>query len=752
MTRRDDHLLARGEAVFLDDVATPDGCLFAVPAPSPVAAGEIVRLEVGRAAAAPGVVAVLTAADVSGENQIGAIIPDEPLFAEHEVDCVGQCVALVVGRTAGAVRDAVPLIDLEIRAREAVFDPRVAYARGMLIAEQRTIASGDVEAALASSAVVVEGRCDTGGQEHVYLETQAALATPTERGGVHLRSSTQSPSGVQRIVARVLGVPMHDVEVEVLRLGGGFGGKEDQATTYAAMAAVAASRLGRPVKIVLRRGEDMRMTGKRHPYSADFRLGLDADGAMTAYDVMFYQNSGAAADLSTAILERTLLHATGSYFVPNVRATGAPCRTNLPPNTAFRGFGGPQAMFVMEAAIAAAAAKMGVPARAIQERNLIEDGQRFPYGMEARGVRAKRCFAAACEEHGVDALRRDIDAHNRAQRATKRGMALMPVCFGISFTNTMLNQASALVHLYVDGSVGVSTGAVEMGQGVRTKLRRIAARALGAALDAVKVESTSTARTANVSPTAASTGADMNGQAVRIAAEAIRARLVEVAATGLSVDDPARISIRGGEVLVDGESSGLELAELAAAAHAARVDLSAHAHYATPDIHFDREAGRGAPFAYHACGTAIAEVTLDCLRGTYRVDSVRIVHDVGSSLDPAIDLGQVEGGLVQGLGWLLLEELRWSDAGRLITDSLTTYKVPDLDFAPREIAVRFLEDDESRFGPYHSKAIGEPPLMYGIAAYFALVDAIRAARPDAAVGTSTPLTAEKVLMALAGQG
>jgi len=729
MIRRDDHLLARGEAAFLDDVPVPAGCLFGVPVPSPVAAGEIIRLEIGTAAAAHDVVGVFTAADVPGENQLGAIIRDEPLFAEREVDCVGQCVALVVARTAEAARAAVKLVDLEVKEREAVFDPRVAYARGMLIAQQRTVASGDVEAALAASAVVVEGRCDTGGQEHVYLETQAALASPTERGGVHLRSSTQSPSGVQRIVARVLGVPMHDVEVEVARLGGGFGGKEDQATTYAAMAAVAAVRLGRPVKVVLRRGEDMRLTGKRHPYSADFRLGLDADGTMTAYDVMFYQSSGAAADLSTAILERTLLHATGSYYVPNVRATAAPCRTNLPPNTAFRGFGGPQAMFVMEAAIAAAAGKMGISPRVIQEKNLIEDGLRFPYGMEARGVRARRCFAEACAEHRIDELRRRIDEHNDAHRETKRGMALMPVCFGISFTNTMLNQASALVHVYVDGSVGVSTGAVEMGQGVRAKLRTIAARALGVPLDAVKVESTNTARTANVSPTAASTGADMNGQAVRLAAEAIRERLTPIAA----------------------ERPGASFPELAAAAHAARVSLSACAHYATPDIRFDREVGRGAPFAYHVCGTAIAEVTLDCLRGTYRIDAVRIVHDAGLSLDPAIDLGQVEGGLVQGLGWLLLEELLWNDKGRLLTDSLTTYKVPDLDFAPREIAVRFLESDENRFGPYGSKAIGEPPLMYGIAAYFALVDAIRAARPDARVGTSTPLTPEKVLMALAGR-
>jgi xanthine dehydrogenase large subunit len=727
MRRSDQELLVRGEAAFVADLAVARGCLFAVPVPSPAAAGVLRGVHTTAAGLADGVVAVLTARDVPGENQIGAIIPDEPLFAEGDVDCVGQCVALVVAKTALAARAAAKLVGIDVVPHAPVFDPRVAHARGDLIAPQRTVEEGDVEAAFAAAAVVVSGRVDTGGQEHVYLETQAALAVPTERGGVHVRSSTQSPSGVQRAVARVLGVPMHDVEVDVLRLGGGFGGKEDQATAYAAMAAVAAQRLGAPVLLSLERGEDMRFTGKRHPYSADYRLGLDADGAITAYEVMFFQNSGATADLSTAILERTLLHATGSYFIPNVRATAAPCRTNLPPNTAFRGFGGPQAMFVLESAIEKAARALGVEPRALQVRNLIRDGQRFPYGMVASDVQARRCFERACAEFDADGARRRIDAHNAREAATKRGMALMPVCFGISFTNTMLNQASALVHVYVDGSVGVSTGAVEMGQGVRTKLREVAARTLGVPVDAVKVESTNTTRTANVSPTAASTGADMNGQAVKLAAEAIRARLSALAA----------------------EHPGLSFPELAALAHARRIDLSAHAHYATPGLHFDRDAGKGRPFAYHVCGTALAEVTLDVLRGTYRVDSVRIVHDAGASLAPKVDRGQAEGALVQGLGWLLLEELVNAPDGRLLTDSLTTYKIPDLDFAPREIDVRFLDDSGSAHGPFNSKAIGEPPFMYGIAAYFALVDAIRAAKPDADMGAKTPLTAEKVLMALA---
>ena len=749
MKRDDRHLHVRGESVFVDDLPAPAGCLEAAVLGSPVACGRIVRLDPAPALAAEGVVAVLTAADIPGENQTGTIVLDEPALAAGEVHCVGQPVAVVLARTADQARRARRLIGLEIEPRPAVLDAREAAAQGRLIAPPRTFACGDVDAAWAGCAVVVEGRADSGGQEHLYLETQAALAVPREDGGLLLHAATQAPTAVQRVAARVLGVPMHAIEVDVRRLGGAFGGKEEQATPWAVLAALGAHRLGRPVRLVLDRADDMVMTGKRHPYSSDYRLGLDAEGRMAAWEVTYYQNAGATADLSTAILERTLFHSTGSYHVPHVRATAYCCRTNLFPNTAFRGFGGPQAMFVMEMALAHAAREMGVPARRLQRLNLLSEGSTFPYGMTAGDCRARRCWDEADRFFDLEALAAAAAAHNAADDRFKKGVAAMPVCFGISFTNTALNQAGALVHVYQDGSVGVSTGAVEMGQGVARKIRRVAARTLGVPEARVGVETANTGRVANTSPTAASTGSDLNGEAARLACLQIVERLRRVAAGRLEAD-AGTLTIHDGGVHHDGRPTPLGWDELVQAAYWSRVDLSAHAHYATPRLAFDRHKEKGTPFAYHVYGTAVTEVTLDRLLGTYRLDAVRLVHDGGTSLDHATDLGQVEGALAQGLGWMLLEELLWDDRGRLLTDSAGKYKVPDLDFMPPVLDVRFLADAPNRHAVMGSKAVGEPPLMYGVGAFFALADALRAARPDAPLPRTAPLTPERALLLLAG--
>ncbi|MFN2371509.1 MAG: xanthine dehydrogenase molybdopterin binding subunit [Candidatus Krumholzibacteriia bacterium] len=747
MSRDDRHLHVRGETVFIDDLPAPAGCLEAAVLGSPAAHGRITRLDVGAALAAEGVVAVLTAADIPGENQTGTIILDEPALAAGEVHCVGQPVAVVLARDADTARRARRLIVLEIEELPAVLDAREAAALGHHIVPPRTFACGDVDTAWDLCAHVVTGRADTGGQEHLYLETQATLAEPREDGTLLLHAGTQAPTAVQKVVARVLGVPMHAVEVDVRRLGGAFGGKEEQATTWAVLAALGARATGRPVRLVLDRTDDLTMTGKRHPYSSDYRLGLDADGRLLAWEVTYYQNAGATADLSTAILERTLFHSTGSYTVPNVRATGHCCRTNLFSNTAFRGFGGPQAMVVIETALAHAARVMGVPTEQLQRRNLLDEGSAFPYGQSADGCRARRCWDEADRAFGFAALRQAADRHNSGDDRHKRGVAMMPVCFGISFTNAALNQAGALVHVYQDGSVGVSTGAVEMGQGVSRKIRKVTARTLGVAEARVKVETANTARVANTSPTAASTGADLNGEAARLACLQILERLCQAAARKLGAD-PADVTIKGGGAHRDGKPTHLGWEELVQAAYWSRTDLSAHAHYATPHLGFDRHRGKGTPFAYHVYGTAVAEVTLDRLLGTFTLDAVRLVHDSAASLDRATDLGQVEGGLAQGLGWLLLEELAWDDQGRLLTDSAGRYKVPDLDFMPRTLDVRFLEDANPR-AVMGSKAVGEPPLMYGIAAFFALADALRAARPDAPLPRSAPLTPEHTLMLLA---
>ena len=745
MKQNDIFFHTRGESLFTDDLDIFSGLLHAAVLPSPLAHGRIIKLETDAARNAPGVVAVFSAADIPGENQIGGIIPDEQLLADHEVHFIGQPVAFVVAKTPRQARQALAAIQLEIEELPPVFDLRQAAAEGMLITPPRTFSCGNVEQAWPACSLVVAGRVDSGGQEHLYLETQAAVAVPGEKDTLRVISATQSPTGVQRIIARVLGLAMSQVAVEVFRLGGAFGGKEDQATAWAVMAALAARKLRQPVKLVLNRSEDMRLTGKRHPYSSDFKIGLDAEGKILAYEVTYYQNAGAAADLSPAILERTLFHATNSYHIPNVRATGISCRTNLPPFTAFRGFGAPQAMFVLEAAIFQAAEKLGVDSGKLQEKNLLSEGDEFPYGQKVKNCRARRCWDEAASIFDLEAARERVLKYNAANTISKKGLALMPVCFGISFTSTHLNQAGALVHVYTDGSVSVSTGAVEMGQGVNNKILQVASRTLGVSQARLRMESTCTRRVANTSPTAASTGADLNGKAVEIACSEIRRRLLWVAAEKLSVADPAGLAIRSETVYQNGSGTDLTWDKLVQAAFFSRINLSTQAHYAPPGIHFDRSTEKGEPFAYHVFGTAIVEATLDALRGTYTVDAVRAVHDAGTSLNPLADRGQAEGGIVQGIGWMTLEELLYSDQGRLLTDTLSTYKIPDIRTAPAEIDVRFLKDAPNPAAVLNSKAVGEPPFMYGIGAYFALLAALRAFRPGKPLPYAAPLTAEKVL-------
>ncbi len=747
MKLADNTMHVLGQARFADDFDLPEAILHAFPVCSSMAHARISRIDCRQALALDGVAAVLDAADIPGANRIGNVEDREVLLADGEVCYLGQPLALVVADSAELAREAAALCEIDYEPLEAVFDPRIAAARQHTIGPPRCFAMGDVEAAWSACDVVVEGSAETGAQEHVYLETQTAIALPQENGQLKVISATQSPGMVQRIIARVLGCPMHEIEVDVLRLGGGFGGKEEQATPWAALAALAARRLRRPVKLHLSREEDMRLTGKRHPYSADFKIGLTRDGSILAYQVDLYQNSGAFADLSPAILERTLFHVGGAYFIPNVRATAVCCRTHLPPNTAFRGFGAPQAMFVLEAAIYQAAQRMGLDPADIQSRNLLRDGRQFPYGMTVERCTLERCYRELQQAFDLDARRQRIARFNAEHALRKKGMALMPVAFGISFTARFLNQADALVHVYGDGSVGISTGAVEMGQGVKAKLVRVAAQTLGITERRIKIDSTNTSRTANMSPTAASTGADLNGQALRLACLQLYERLVRVAARILGLTDVSTLHIRQERVEADGRPTELDWRRLVTEAYLARCGLSAQAHYATPDLAFDRNTESGKPFAYHVYGWAAVEATVDCLRGHYRIERVDIVHDGGTPLDRAVDLGQIEGAVVQGLGWLTSEEIVYDGEGRLQTANLTQYKIPDIYAAP-EIDARFLNDSANPAGLLQSKAVGEPPFMYGIGGYFALCQAIKAFNPDCRPQLSAPLTPEKVLLAL----
>jgi xanthine dehydrogenase large subunit len=742
----DSHSHVRGESVYLDDIPLVEGTLFACVFDSPVAHGKLLAIDASKANKSEGVHYVITARDLIGENQIGGIVPDEPLLADGEVHFQGMPIAVVLGETEELARKAAKKITAEIEPLPVVTDPRVAAANGDLIVPPKKFVLGDTAAAFESCEHVFEGRTEQNGQEHLYIETQGAYAVPTENGGLKVYSSTQGPTAVQRAVCRVTGLPMHQVEVDVQRLGGGFGGKEDQANAWAAICAVGTQLTKRPVKYALHRMEDMRMTGKRHPYSSDYKIGLDKDLKIVAYEATFYQNAGAAADLSPPVLERTLFHCTNSYFIPNVTATAYSCRTNLPPNTAFRGFGGPQGMFVIESAIAHAAEKLGVPASEIQRKNLIDNGDEFPYGQIAESD-AITSWEQGDVKFDFAALEREADEFNASSKYFKKGVATMPVCFGISFTKTPMNQARSLVHVYTDGSVAVSTGAVEMGQGVNTKIAQVAAKVFGLPIEAVKLHTTNTLRIANTSPTAASAAADLNGKATQKACEAIANRLKEIAAPLVEAETTEAIAFDDGFVHRNGERTSLDWATLVMTAHLERVNLSEHAHYATPGINFDWGTVKGHPFAYHVYGTAVIGVTVDCLRGRYEVDYVKCCHDFGTSMNTAVDNGQIEGGIVQGIGWMTMEEVVYDADGRLRSNALSTYKVPDIYSVPKEIEILPLETDRENLAVFNSKAVGEPPLMYGIGAYFAIRNAIKAFR-DCSPEIDAPFTPEKVLMNL----
>jgi xanthine dehydrogenase large subunit len=738
----------RGESLFVDDLTPPEGTLHAAVFSSPIAHGRIKKLNLEEAKQPDGVVDILTAEDIPGVNQIGAIIQDEQLLANEILDFRGQPIAIVVAKDSFIAHEAAKKIKLKYEEYPAITDAREAYQKGLLIIPPQTFSLGDVDSVWKNCDVIVEGTAESGGQEHIYLETQGSFAFPVEGGGVKIISSTQAPTTVQRAAARILNLPMNKVEVDVLRLGGGFGGKEDQATAWACMTALAAFNLKRPVKLILGRQEDIRMTGKRHPYSSDFKIGLTGDGKILAYEVQFYQNAGAAADLSTAILDRTLFHCTNSYFIPNVKAIALCCRTNLPPNTAFRGFGGPQGMFVIEGAIYKAAEKLGIEPSAIQERNLLNEGDEFPYGQKTKYCMARPAWQKAVEKFNLAEIKDEVELFNRENKLLKQGLALMPICFGISFTNTMLNQANALVHVYTDGSLSISSAAIEMGQAVNMKLRQVAAKIFSVNIDRVKIDSTNTTRSANTSATAASSAADLNGKAIEIACSNILERLKKSASVILNQNESDQIEIKDELVFVNGEATDLYWDKLIRETYAKRISLSSQAHYATPGIYFDKTKAKGEPFAYHVYGTAIIQVTVDCLRGTYEIDSVKVVHDFGKSMNSVIDRSQTEGAIMQGIGWMTIEEVIYTKDGKLLTDSLSTYKVPDVYFTPKEIEIDFLENPNPSAAIFNSKAIGEPPLMYGIGIYFALCNAIKAFRPNAELKISAPMTNEKLLLTL----
>ncbi len=747
MKNRDSKNHLQGKSIYIDDIPEISGTLYGLVYDSPIAHAKIINIDYSKAEELDDIVRILTYKDVPGENQIGAIIQDEPLFAEGEVHFIGQPIAFIVAKSELAARKAKKLIEANFEEKTIVTDPREAHKNKSYIAPPRTFKIGETKNIWETCEHIISGRVKSGGQEHLYLETQGAYAVPAEDGNIKLYSSTQGPTAVQKIAASVLNVKMNKIEVDVTRLGGAFGGKEDQATPWAIMVSLAAQILNSPVKFALNRHDDMRMTGKRHPYDSDFKMGLSKDLKILAYEADYYQNAGASADLSPAITERTLFHSTNSYFVPNTRTTVYSCKTNLPPNTAFRGFGAPQGMFLIEAAIHKAAEEIGVRVEEIQKQNLITINDEFPYGQLAEEDGAVKSWETAEKDFKLKELFSEVESYNSENKYLKKGVAVTPVTFGISFTNTAMNHARALVHIYQDGSIGISTGAIEMGQSVNTKIMQVAAHFLSVSTSRIKIETTNTTRVANTSPTAASSGADLNGQATQVACIALYKRLTGFAAKHFNVE-VEKISIKDEFIYIEDKKTDWNWETLVEQTFLARIALTENGHYTTPKITFDKTKEKGHPFAYHVFGSAITTCTVDCIRGTYEIDSVKVVHDFGVSMNKLIDNGQIEGAVVQGIGWVTMEEIAYDEKGRLLSNALSTYKIPDILFAPKSIDIIHLKTDGHKFAIMKSKAVGEPPFNYGIGAYFAIQNAIKAYNSNFKSDYNSPATPERVLMGL----
>lgn len=736
-----------GRSQFVDDIPKPRNLLVVKILTSSVARGRITELDIDAAKDIPGVCAVLTAEDIPGENQIGGIIQDETCLAQETVHFVGEPVAVVAAESLEIAEHALGKIRLQIEELTPILTVEQALEQNQFVGPVRKIERGNVDSVFSDCPNYLEGVINNGGQEHFYIETQCALTVPEENGAITVYSSSQNPNEVQRMVSNVLGKPQNHVTVDIKRLGGGFGGKESQATAWACIAALATYHTGRPAQVRFKREEDMQYTGKRHAFESYYKVAFDYEGKILAYEIELNSNCGAVADASTSILERAMLHAENSYNIDNIRIVGRPCKTNLHPATAFRGFGGPQGIFAIEGVIQRIAYELKLDPYDVRMKNMYKEGDIAPYGEEIHNARQMGLiFEKLREDSKWDERRKSIEDFNANNKYYKKGLGVTPVKFGISFTAAHLNQGSALVHVYIDGSISVTHGAIEMGQEVNTKIAQIASDNLGVPLSSVRIESNNTKRVANVSPTAASSGCDLNGYAVEDAVLQIRKRFEELAK---SLYQETQVHFEDGFIYPAGES-GIDYTsplcsfnELVQKAYFARVDLSAHGFYATPGIHFDREKGQGNPFLYYVFGAAVSEVTVDLLTGRTNLDYVHIIHDCGNSINPKVDIGQIQGAFVQGAGWATTEELVYNEEGRLLSNSPATYKVPTLGDLPEDFHVHLIEGDTGKSSVKRSKAIGEPPFVYGESVFFAIVDALCAAG-NYPVDLSIPATPEKI--------
>jgi len=747
-----------GEAVYLDDLCPSRDELLVDFVGSPLAAALINDIDVSAARPIEGVVAVLTHADVPGDNRFGPVFHDEELLASERCCYIGQPIVAVAGTTRAALEAARAAVRLELTPVPAVFSIDEAVARRQFIGPTRHIESGSVKDAFDHADHFLEGTFRSGGQEHFYLETQAALAVPADGGQITIHSSTQNPTEIQVVAARCLGLKQNQVVCTCRRMGGGFGGKETQGAHPALLAALVAHKTRRPARMVLSCDRDMLVTGKRHAYQSHYQVSFDDAGRITGLKIDFCSNGGCSADLSLAVMERTLLHADNAYYIPNVQLSGTVCRTNLPSSTAFRGFGGPQAVAVIENVIEEIAADLGLDAYDVRRRNCYGTTERnvTPYRQVVCNNTLPDLFESLAVKARYKERLSDIRAFNANTEAWLKGISLVPVKFGISFTRRTLNQASALVHIYLDGTIQVSTGGTEMGQGLNTKIRQIVADQFALPEQAVMVMPTSTEKNNNTSPTAASASTDLNGTAALRACALLRRRLAETAAAYFaSVDDgltasPDHIMFEDSSVFDSRRPAEyLSFSRLVGLAHAERVSLGERGFYATPGVDFNWETGKGNPFLYYTNGCAVAEVIIDRFTGTVRVARVDILMDLGRSINPAIDRGQVIGGFVQGMGWVTSEALCYAESGELLTHSPTTYKVPNVTDVPPIFHVAFIDNPNNELNVYGSKAVGEPPLLLAVSVWTAVKHALSFVSGNQVPRLDLPATGEEVLRRLA---
>jgi xanthine dehydrogenase large subunit len=738
-----------GTAIYVDDIREPQGTLHVVPGYARDGAkGKITTLDLTAVRQAAGVVAVLTAKDIPAINDCSPAMGDDPILAEDHILFHGQVVFAVVAETRDAARRAARLAVIEV----TLDAPAITVEDALRVGTDDVVPAyafkrKDAARAISGSRHQIADSFRIGGQEHFYLEGQVSLVVPDEQGGMLVQCSTQHPTEVQHCVAKMLGVIDAKITCECRRMGGGFGGKESQAAQWAALAALAAHVTGRPAKCRLDRDDDMMMTGKRHDFRIDYNVGFDDKGVLQGVDVDFLARCGYSADLSQGVNDRTLFHADNAYFYPALHLKSRRLRTNTVSNTAFRGFGGPQGMLFAERMMSAIAAKLQRDPLDVRQRNFYRKGRDVtPFTQKLEDNILHDLVGQLETSSDYRKRRKQVTAFNAKSRLLKKGLALTPVKFGISFTLKHMNQAGALVHVYTDGSVHLNHGGTEMGQGLYQKVAQVVADVFAIDVDHVRITATTTGKVPNTSPTAASSGSDLNGMAAKNAADTIKARMVAQAAKLWRVAK-TRVQFENG--VVKAGNHKMNFGELAKACHAARVSLSSTGFYATPKLTWDRPKAKGRPFLYFAYGAACAEVTIDTLTGEMKVDRVDLLHDVGKSLNPALDIGQVEGAFVQGMGWLTTEELVFDDKGRLRTHAPATYKIPCASDVPEDFRVKLYESNGNREDTiYRSKAVGEPPLMLGISVWAAIFDAVSSLNPGRIPRLDAPATPENIMRAV----